>query len=65
MATKKKAAKKKAATASGLSAALVFKKEWIFDPPPPFLRLDKAAITKINQLKTDFVKRVNEVIKGG
>ena len=63
MATKKKAAKKKGATQ--LSAALVFKREWIFDPPPPFLRLDKAALVKINQLKTDFVKRVNEVIKQG
>lgn len=61
MATKKKAAKKKGATLSGV---LVFKKEWIFDPPPPFLRLDKAAMTKINQLKTDFVKRVNAVIQG-
>jgi hypothetical protein len=63
MATKKKAAKKKSSAA--LSSALVFKKEWIFDPPPPFLRLDKAALVKINQLKTDFVKRVNEVIRGG
>jgi hypothetical protein len=64
MATKKKAAKKKA-SAAGLSASLVFKKEWIFDPPPPFLRLDKAALVKINQLKADFVKRVNEVIRQG
>ena len=61
MATKKKAAKKKAATA--LNPSLVFKKEWIFDPPPPFLRLDKAALARINQLKTDFVKQVNAVIK--
>jgi len=63
MATKKKAAKKKAS--AGLSAALVFKREWIFDPPPPFLRLDRAAMARINQLKTDSVQRVNEVIKQG
>jgi len=64
MATKKKAAKGKA-SAAGLNTALVFKKEWIFDPPPPFLKLDRAALAKINQLKADFVKRVNEVIRQG
>lgn len=62
MATKKKAAKKKA---GGLSAALVFKKEWIFDPAPPWLRLNRAALARINQLKTQFAKDVNEVIARG
>ena len=41
----------------------VFKKEWIFDPVPPWLRLDRATLTKINQLKTDFTKQVNEALK--
>lgn len=61
MATKKKAAKGK----GKLSSALIFRKEWIFDPGPPFLRLDRAALVKINQLKTDFTKRVNEVLRQG
>ena len=62
MATKKKAAKKKA---EGLSAALVFKREWIFDPAPPWLKLNRAALTRINQLKTQFAKDVNAVIAKG
>ena len=62
MATKKKAVKKKA---EGLSAALVFKREWIFDPVPPWLKLNKAALTRINQLKTQFAKDVNAVIAKG
>ena len=59
MATKKKAAKRQVAS------ALIFKKEWIFDPAPPWLRLNKAALTRINQLKTQFTKDVNEVIASG
>ena len=61
MATKKKAAKKKAP----LSAALVFRREWIFDPAPPWLRLNRAALARINQLKTQFAKEINEVIAKG
>jgi hypothetical protein len=40
-----------------------FRKEWIFDPVPPWLRLDRAAITKINQLKEQFTKQINETLK--
>jgi hypothetical protein len=40
-----------------------FKKEWIFDPVPPWLKLDRAATTKINQLKADFAKQINETLK--
>ena len=60
MATKKAAKKRGPA-----STILRFKKEWIFDPGPEWLRLNRAALTRINQLKEDFAKRVNEVIKTG
>lgn len=40
-----------------------FKKEWIFDPVPPWLVLDRAALAKINQLKADFAKQINETLK--
>jgi len=53
-------AKKKPAT---VKAVFQFKKEWIVDPVPPWLRLDRATLTKINQLKTDFTKQVNEALK--
>lgn len=56
---------KKAPAKASASNVLVFKKEWIFDPPPPFLRLDKAARAKVNQLKDQFVKAINEVIRQG
>ena len=46
-----------------LAQALVFKKEWIFDPGPDALGLNRAAVTKVNQLKTAFTKSVNGVIK--
>lgn len=59
MATKKKAAKGK------LADAFVFRKEWIFDPVPPWLLLNKAALTRINQLKTQFAKDINSVIVKG
>jgi len=59
MATKKKAAKGK------LADAFVFKKEWIFDPVPPWLLLNRAALTRINQLKTQFTKDINSVIVKG
>jgi len=51
--------------AQKLSAALVFRKEWIFDPGPDVLGLNRAALAKVNQLKTAFTKNVNEVIKQG
>jgi hypothetical protein len=59
MATKKKVATKK------LAAAFVFKKDWVFDPVPPWLKLDKAALTRIKQLRTQFVKDVNKAIVKG
>ena len=40
-----------------------FRKEWIFDPVPPWLRLDRTAVTKINQLKEQFTKQINETLK--
>ena len=55
-------AKKKAPQ---LNKALVFKKEWIFDPGPEFWGLNRAAISRVNQLKTTFTKSVNAVIKQG
>ena len=48
-----------------LNRALVFRKEWIFDPGPDVLGLNRAAVAKVNQLKTTFTKNVNEVIKQG
>jgi hypothetical protein len=52
-------AKKKAAR---LNRALVFRKEWIFDPGPDILGINRAAVAKVNQLKTAFTKNVNSVI---
>lgn len=34
--------------AAKLAAVLKFKKEWIFDPPPQFLNINREALTKIN-----------------
>ena len=57
MATKKKSGK--------LQARFVFKKEWVFDEVPPWLRIDRAAWARIQRLKTEFVKEVNaELAKG-
>lgn len=53
-------AKKKGKTVNPI---FQFKKEWIFDPVPPWLVLDRAALAKINQLKTDFAKQINETLK--
>ena len=50
-------------TAAAVNPRFVFKKEWIFDPVPPWLRLDRATQTRINQLKTDFIKQVNEALE--
>jgi hypothetical protein len=55
-------AKKKA---TRLNRALVFRKEWIFDPGPDILGLNRAALAKVNQLKTKFTQNVNAVIKQG
>ena len=40
-----------------------FKKEWIFDPVPPWLKLNRDALSKINQLKADFAKQINDTLK--
>ena len=56
-------AKKKAAPK--LSRALVFRKEWIFDPGPDILQINRATVAKVNQLKTAFVKNVNSAIAKG
>ena len=46
-----------------LDRALVFRKEWIFDPGPDVLGLNRASLAKVNQLKTAFTKNVNQLIK--
>jgi hypothetical protein len=58
-------AKKKPITRPQVAPALIFRKEWIFDPAPPWLKLNRAALTRINQLKTQFAKDINEVIAKG
>jgi len=59
MATKKKGAK------AQVAATFIFRKEWVFDEVPPWLRIDRAAWTRIQQLKTQFIKEVNaELAKG-
>jgi hypothetical protein len=50
-------------TVRPVNPLFIFKREWIFDPVPPWLKLDRATITKINQLKTDFEKQVNAALK--
>lgn len=52
-------------SARKLSSALLFKKEWIFDPGPEWFRINRAATTRVNQLKNDFTKRVNNAIRQG
>jgi hypothetical protein len=56
MAKKKKAPK---------ALVLGFKREWIFDPGPEYLNLNRASLAKVNQLKNAFTKNVNAVIKQG
>lgn len=59
MATKKKSAKGK------IAAPFIFRKEYVFDEVPPWLNLNRAAISKLQQLKTQFVKEVNATIAKG
>jgi hypothetical protein len=54
-----------AAKKAVVASVLKFKKEWIFDPPPQFLNINEAALAKIEQLRNDFVKRVNAAIEAG
>jgi hypothetical protein len=53
------------ASSAPINPALKFRIEWIFDPGPEFLRINRAAQQQLNQLKTDFAKRANEVIAKG
>ena len=56
---------KKRITATQVARPFVFKKEWVFDEVPPWLKIDRAAWTRIQQLKTKFIKEVNaEIAKG-
>jgi len=52
-------AKKRAITAARIARPFVFKKEWVFDEVPPWIRLDRATLTRINKLRDQFVKEVN------
>jgi hypothetical protein len=59
MATKKKAAK------AQIASAFLFRKDYVFDEVPPWLKIDRAAWSRIQQLKTKFIKEVNaELAKG-
>ena len=51
--------------AAARPSILVFKKEWIFDPGPEWLNVNRATISQIEKLKSQFAKEVNEVIKAG
>jgi hypothetical protein len=44
---------------------LLLKKEWIYDPGPEWLQVNRATLAQIEKLKTQFVKEVNEAIKAG
>ena len=44
---------------------LVFKKEWIFDPGPEWLNVNRATLVQIERLKAQFTKEVNVAIKAG
>lgn len=55
-------AKKKA---KKLASQFVLKKEWVFDEVPPWLRIDRSAWARIQQLKTKFIKEVNEELARG
>lgn len=51
--------------AAARPSILVFKKEWIFDPGPEWLNVNRATLAEITKLKTQFAKEVNAVIKAG
>ena len=44
-------------------APFLFRKEWIFDPGPEFFRFDRVAVSRVNQLKEQFTKNINTLIK--
>ena len=51
--------------AAARPSILVFKKEWIFDPGPEWLNVNRVTLSQIEKLKTQFAKEVNAVIKAG
>ncbi len=51
--------------AAARPSVLVFKKEWIFDPGPEWLNVNRLTLSQIEKLKTQFAKDVNAVIKAG
>ena len=57
---------KKAFTTKAVAKKVVFKfdPDWVKDEVPPFIRLDRAKLIKINQAKKEFAKRVTEIVKG-
>jgi len=55
-------AKKKSAK---LATQFLMKKEYVFDEVPPWVRIDKTAWAKIQQLKTQFIKDVNAQLSRG
>jgi hypothetical protein len=71
MATKKKAAKKKTSKSKGAAsiaisaAALRFNPRWFSDPPPDIFRVNQQVLRQINQLKVQFTKQFNEIVKKG
>ena len=54
-----------AKTVAARPSILVFKKEWIFDPGPEWLNVNRATLTQIERLKAQFTKEVNAAIKAG
>lgn len=55
----------KKTTKGTIARPFIFKKEWVFDEVPPWLRLDRSTWTRIQRLKTQFVKEVNAAIAKG
>ena len=51
--------------AAARPSILVFKKEWIFDPGPEWLQVNRTTAAQIEKLKTQFAKDINEAIKAG
>jgi hypothetical protein len=51
--------------AAARPSILVFKKEWIYDPGPEWLNVNRATLSQIAKLKEQFTKTVNAAIKAG
>ena len=51
--------------AAARPSILVFKKEWIYDPGPEWLNVNRTTLTQIDRLKAQFTKEVNAAIKAG